>query len=472
MGTEISQSRFEHADFEAFRQRLAAETRILKQWFADDAIPQRPPEAGYELEAWLVNSQAKPAPEIDRLLPLIHGEHAVPELARFNIELNGNAFRLEGNALTQMYEEIIENWSSTRHAAKSLNLDLMMIGMLPTADHGDFSLEAMSPLQRYRALNEQIFLQRKDQPLQLDIKGTDHLQTQHHDVMLEAATTSFQIHLRTTPQEAARLFNISKIVSAPIVALAANSPYLFGHDLWAETRIPVFEQTIEVGKTDLTKRVSFGVRYAEQSIMEVFDANLQRYPILLPELMDESPENLAHLRLHNGTIWRWNRPLVGFDPDGSPHLRIEHRVVPSGPTPADSVANAAFYFGITRALHDEETAIEKLIPFETARDNFYRCARYGLDSSIRWREGKEIPIKRLILDLLLPKAAEGLHALGIEQSETDRWLQIIRERVDAGQNGANWQRRWMKRTGASLQEMTLAYLENQNSDLPVHRWPV
>ena len=316
MGTEISQSNFDSADFEEFRQRLSSETAILRQWFAEDAFKDHPAQGGYELEAWLVDAQARPTPEIETLLPLIDGDHAVPELARFNIELNGNAFLLNGSPLSQMHEEITSNWSSTRQAAESLGIHMMMIGMLPTARHEDFNLEAMSPLQRYRALNEQIFHQRREKPLELDIKGIDHLKTSHNDVMLESATTSFQIHLRTSPGEAVRLFNTSKAVSAPIVALAANSPYLFGHNLWAETRIPVFEQTIEIGRTELTKRVSFGASYAKQSIMEVFEANSDYYPILLPELTDDPAGELCHLRLHNGTIWRWNRPLIGFDPDG------------------------------------------------------------------------------------------------------------------------------------------------------------
>jgi hypothetical protein len=58
------------------------------------------------------------------------------------------------------------------------------------------------------------------------------------------------------------------------------------------------------------------VRYARESILECFEANRTRYPVLLPAVMDEPPESLAHLRLHNGTIWRWNRPLIGFDEQG------------------------------------------------------------------------------------------------------------------------------------------------------------
>ncbi|MBU0499633.1 MAG: glutamate--cysteine ligase [Gammaproteobacteria bacterium] len=472
MGTEISQSHFEPADFAAFQRRLAEETALLGRWLREASLPVRPTQGGYELEAWLIDREGLPAPAIERLLPLLNDDHVVPELARFNIELNGNAFDLQGDALSRMYTEIGSAWTAARRAAQILDLDLLMIGMLPTVEQKDFNLGAMSPLQRYRALNEQVFQLRQDMPIQLDIEGRDHLRLSHQDVMLEAATTSFQIHLRTTgSDETVRLYNASKVVSGPLVALTANSPFLFGHDLWAESRIPVFEQAIVIGQSDLTKRVSFGIKYAEGSILEVFEANLNRYPILLPVIFDEPPEALAHLRLHNGTIWRWNRPLVGFDADGAPHLRIEHRVAPSGPTSLDLIANAAFYFGVTRALLEAEVPIETQIPFATACDNFYRCARDGLDARITWSGGTQAPVRELLRDLLLPQARSGLAALGIDRAEIGQWLGILDERLASGQNGATWQRHHHARNGGDLRAMTLAYREHQESGLPVHRWP-
>ncbi|OGT90677.1 MAG: glutamate--cysteine ligase [Gammaproteobacteria bacterium RIFOXYD12_FULL_61_37] len=471
MGTEITHSHFDAADFAAFQRRLAEETALLGRWLREGAFPARPAQGGYELEAWLIDREGRPAPAIERLLPLLNDDRVVPELARFNIELNGNAFALAGDALSRMHAEIGATWAAARRAARTLDLDLLMIGMLPTAEQRDFHLGAMSPLQRYRALNEQVFQLRQDRPVQLDIAGRDHLRLSHQDVMLEAATTSFQIHLRAAdPDQAVRLYNISKVLSGPLVALAANSPFLFGHDLWAESRIPVFEQAIEIGQSDLTKRVSFGIKYAEDSILEVFEANLKRYPVLLPVLFDEPPEALAHLRLHNGTIWRWNRPLVGFDADGAPHLRIEQRVAPSGPTSLDLIANAAFYFGASRALLDEE--IEGQIPFATARDNFYRCARDGLDARILWNGEVQVPVTELLRDRLLPQARLGLKALGIDRAEIDGWLGILDERLASGQNGATWQRRRHARNGGDLRELTLAYREHQESGLPVHRWAI
>ncbi|MEW8549741.1 MAG: glutamate--cysteine ligase, partial [Candidatus Thiodiazotropha endolucinida] len=252
--------------------------------------------------------------------------------------------------------------------------------------------------------------------------------------------------------------------------VSANSPYLFGHDLWDETRIPLFEQSIAVGASDLSKRVSFGIRYVYESMMENFLANLQRYPVLLPLLMDEPEEKLAHLRLHNGTIWRWNRPLIGFDDSGSPHLRIEHRVVPAGPSVSDCIANAAFYFGLVSGLANRYESPESDMGFIRTRSNFYNAAREGLQAELFWFNWKTCRAEELIREQLLGVAREGLTSLGIETASVDHWLGIIQQRVVRGTNGATWQRQWVSRHGMDFQALMEAYLEQQESGKPVHEW--
>jgi gamma-glutamyl:cysteine ligase YbdK (ATP-grasp superfamily) len=472
MGTEISRDCFADSDFIAFRLRLEEETGLLARWLAEGRFDDRPAEGGYELEAWLIDEQGRPAPRNAELIPLVPASAAVPELARFNIELNGQARCLRGDALSRMHQEIQDHWRDISRAAEPLALRLLMIGTHPTARRQAFCLANMSPLQRYRALNQQIFRQRQDRPVQLDIRGAQRLRHRHRDVMLEASTTSFQIHLRTAPAQAARLYNLSKILSAPLVALSANAPFLFGRNLWAESRIPIFEQSIDVGQSDLTKRVSFGIRYVERSILEVFQANLDRYPILLPELLAQPVERLAHLRLHNGTIWRWNRPLIGFDDDGRPHLRIEQRCAPAGPTSSDCIANAAFYFGCASQLLPAEPPLEAGLPFADARRNFYACARHGLTAQVRWAGGVALPVRTLILDRLLPLAQHGLDRLGIDPAEGAHWLGILHQRVTSGQNGASWQRQWASRHDNDLNAMLARYHELQQGDQPVHLWPL
>ena len=470
MGQEIAESRFTAADFAAFDERLRSEQALLEQWFAEGAFADGERHGGFELEAWLVGTDMRPAPLVGPLLRDLDDPAVVPEIATFNTEINGPAVPLTAHALTDMATALSTTWRRCGEAAAGLGTRMAMIGILPTVDASHLTLAYMTPRQRYRALNEQIFALRKGRPLTLELNGHDRLYMEHEDVMLEAAATSFQIHLEVNADHAARVYNASKILSAPLVAATTNSPYLFGCDLWAETRIPLFEQAVSAGGTVLSERVNFGFRYAERSILECFQANLTRYPVLLPQVMDEPREALAHLRLHNGTIWRWNRPLIGFDAAGRPRLRIEHRVMPAGPSIIDCIANAALYFGSVTALAGQDPAPEARLPFRDARANFYAAARDGLDAEIRWLDGYRGRAVDVVATELLPLALGGLISLGIEPAEADHWLAIIAARMRSGQTGTAWQRAWVARNGRDPAALTAAYLERQQSGRPVHEW--
>ncbi len=472
MGQEIADSHFTPADFEGFAERLRQETALLDRWFRDGGFHETANAGGFELESCLVDGALRPAPMIDAFLARLNSTRAVPELATFNLELNGRPCVLNGKALRALRNELQESWDHCSQVAGEMGAGVAMVGILPTIRPDDLTLANMSPLHRYHALNEQVLRQRGGRPLELSVAGRDNLRLTHGDVMLESAATSFQIHLKINAAEGARFYNASKIVSAPMVAVCANSPYLFGHDLWDETRIPLFEQAVSVGGSRRTKRVSFGIRYARETIMECFEANLARYPVLLPRIMDEPAEGFAHLRLHNGTIWRWNRPLIGFETSGSPHLRIEHRVVPAGPSIDDAIANAAFYFGMVSHLARQPQPPESRLPFKAAKENFYRAAKYGLRSELQWLDGRRHPLPMLCRERLLPLAREGLHRMEIDKSEVDDWLGIIEARVATGRNGAAWQRRWVAENGLDMPSLTRAYLECQNSGAPVHEWPL
>jgi gamma-glutamyl:cysteine ligase YbdK (ATP-grasp superfamily) len=315
---------------------------------------------------------------------------------------------------------------------------------------------------------------RDGQKLAIDIEGDDPLCLEHHDVMLEAATTSFQIHLQCRPDMAVRDFNASLISSAPLVAVSANSPFLFGHRLWDESRIPLFEQCVDVGEHN-KPRVTFGADYVHDSLFEVFEENRRDHLILIPMVQDSPPEKFSHLRFQNGTMWRWVRPLLGFDFDGQLHLRIEQRVASAGPTPLDCVANAAFYYGMVKGMGLQSAAPESQLTFTDARENFYKAARYGLNARICWAtDGRreEIGMRQLITEQLIPLAQRGLQSLNIPDMEIDEYLGIVASRVDNSQNGAAWQRRWMTRNEASLNDLVLAYRELQDTNQPVHTWPL
>ena len=471
MGQEIAKSRFTEDDFQGFQQRLETETRLFGECLKEGGLATGPARAGFELEAWLVDPRGRPAGIIAPFLEALDDPLVVPELATFNLELNGTPVPLGGTALTTLAEELECTWIHCREVAEDLGASVCMTGILPTLAPADLDLEHMAPRARYRALNEQVLRLRGGRPLRLRIQGREAIDLEQDNVMLEAAATAFQIHLMVAPAEAARLYNASKILSAPMVALAANSPYLFGRDLWDETRIPLFEQAVDAGGPPGAQRVGFGLGYAED-ILDCFQANLDRYPILLPQLLDEPPERFAHLRLHNGTIWRWNRPLIGFDVDGRPHLRLEHRVTPSGPSIPDSLANAAFYFGLVRALADLPEPPEHRLPFVSARANFYAAARYGLKAEVEWFEGRRGTLAELVRDELLGLAAEGLNTLGLDPAEIDHWLGILRGRLHRGRTGAAWQRAWVARHGPDWRGLVEAGLGGLDRCCPVHQWPV
>jgi hypothetical protein len=470
MGQEIASSGFSAADRAEFRERLRRETALLGSWLASGELPTGSKVGGFELEAWLVGPDLSPLPRARELLTALRNPLVVHELATFNLEFNGTPRVLRGKALSQMAEELTATWNQTQTVAQGLGARLTMIGILPTTRLEDLILAHMTPLNRYRALNAELGALRGHQPLRLDIEGRDRLVLTRRDVMAESATTSFQIHLRVPPAEAARVYNLSKILSAPLVAISANSPFLFGRDLWRETRIPLFEQTCSMGDSGLRERVSFGQGYVQASILECFQANLTEYPVILPELLAEPPERLAHLRLHNGTIWRWNRPLIGFDPDGSPHLRIEHRVVPAGPTVADLIANAALYYGAIQDLLEEPVAVPTRLPFAAARANFYAAARWGLAAELRWLDGQVATAEDILAADLLPRARRGLRELGIDGDEIDTWLGIIAARLGTRRTGADWQRAWTGRHGQDMRLLVQAYLDQQQSGRTLDQW--
>ncbi len=477
MGQEINATTYDRKDIKRFHNKLQTETKLLEGLIKEQKCSSAAPKAGFEIEAWLVDNDMRPVPCNSEFLDSINEPLAFPELAKFNIELNSPPMPLAGNVFSHLLDTLNATWEKSANHAASMNIHLLMIGTLPTLQQADLCLDNMSDMNRYRALNEQI-LNSRGQPIHLDITGTEHLKFDHHDVMLESATTSLQIHTQIPLAIAHHYYNASIIASAAVVAISANAPYLFGKNLWQESRIPLFEQAIETGGYDGVahgplKRVSFGSDYARHSMIECFKENLEHFPILLPEYFDSDPEQLAHLRLHNGTIWRWNRPLVGFDEDGTPHIRIEHRTPAAGPSTIDSIANAAFYYGLAKNICDEIISGQKIpLPFSQAKDNFYQAARHGLDSSTVWFDGNKRRLLDLIKSELLPRAILGLKSLGVTTCDTEDFLQIIEHRVNSKQTGSQWQIRFMNTHQCSFSEMTRQYWHNQCTGKPVSEWEI
>ncbi|MGR9116110.1 MAG: glutamate--cysteine ligase [Gammaproteobacteria bacterium] len=476
MGQEISLSHFDAGDFERFHQKLDQETQLLSHLIEQKGCSSHHPVAGFEIEAWLVDSSMQPAPINEHFLTTLNDPLACAELAKFNIEFNSAPTPLAGNTFSRLHTQLQSTWNRAYRHAESMNNRILMIGTLPTLKLADLNLDNMSDMNRYRALNEQI-LHSRGKPIRLDITGIEHLKLDHHDVMLESATTSFQIHTQVPLEIAHYFYNAAIIASAPMVALCANAPFLFGKNLWYESRIPLFEQAIETGgyagvAQGPLRRVSFGSGYARKSIMECFQENLDHFPVLLPENLGPASEAFDHLKLHNGTIWRWNRPLIGFDEDGTPHIRIEHRTPAAGPSVPDSIANAAFFYGLAKNLCDEIISQGLPLPFAQAKDNFYQAARYGLDSPLVWFDGQKQRLLDLLVSELVPRSILGLKSLGLSRCDIEDYMDIIQQRIASKQTGSCWQREFMKTRPDDFTLMTRQYLTNQNTGKPVSEWTI
>ncbi len=477
MGHEVGALRFSLEDHRAFNARLLMETQVLEEWFAKQAFHKsETASVGLELEAWLTGSDLCPAPENGRFLALLDDPDIVPELARYNFEINAAPLDLQHDVFRRLLSELDHTWHKCCARSSDLGLRPVSIGILPSVSKDMHHLGCLSDAKRFAALNNELMQRRGGRPLQIDISGRDdRLSCSFDHIMLEAACTSLQAHLKVNQDEAARLYNASLMAAGPLLAATANSPYLYGKSLWAETRIPAFEQStaLEGFRTTDSRnvlRVTMGTGYLRDSLFELFAENL-RFPRLLPSV-DDAEGGLAHLRLQNGTIWRWVRPILGFGPGEVPHLRIEMRVMPAGPTTADMVANLAFYFGLAYGLGRMADRPEDLMSFKEACANFYACARDGLQAQVYWR-GRVVPVRALLLELLLPVARTALERIGVDKNDLECvFTDILRPRVILGCNGAEWQRSFVRANGSDMIALTEAYAAQQTAGQPVHTWPV
>ncbi|MBO6526951.1 glutamate-cysteine ligase family protein [Erythrobacter sp.] len=472
MGEEISKDEFENKDFDTFREHLERETALLRQIQTEGGLSDQGPFIGLELEAWLIDHNFFPAPHNQSFLERLGGDTVVAELSRFNIEINTPVEEIAGEGLARMHAHLSD---TLRQCAANANEDVdtvIAIGTLPTLREEDLSIDMMTPSNRYVALNREAMRARGGAPISFDIdscRDDSGFAATYEDVMAEAATTSLQLHLQLADEKMAAAYNASLMLSAPLVAISANAPFLFGRPLWHETRIPVFEQAL--AQPTSLQRVTFGSGYVKDDLVELFEENLSEYPPLLPVYNENrSDTDFACLKLHNGTLWRWVRPLVGRSNDGKPHIRIEQRVMSAGPSVLDMMANAALYFGAVEeiSMYIDEATSE--LSFAKARANLYVAARDGLGAEIDWFGNKaRRPVASVVEDMI-PLAESGLRKLGMAEHLIDKYLTTVSMRLETRQNGANWQLSQFDRHG-DFHRLTADYLAHQKSGLPVHEWP-
>lgn len=492
MGREIGTTEFTAEDRTRYRDKVKADLEALRSLLADRRFAVVEPTLGIELELYLIDGDGRPAPLNQQLIDLMPGERFQPELALFNGELDLPPRPLAGRAFHEAEVGLRGKMERLEAHARELDGHVLAVGILPTLAAGDISERNLSSNPRFRALNDAI-LSARGEPVRLRIEGDEELIASTPSILFEAACTSLQCHLDAAPEDFARYWNAAQAAAGPLVAVAANSPFFLGRALHHETRIAVFEQTIDTRTEELVAqgvrpRVWFGERWLTEGALELFEENVRYFPALLPICGDEDPfavlatggvPELPELTLHNGTVYRWNRPVYSAA-DGQARLRIEHRALPAGPTVVDGIANAALFYGLVRALADGQPPVWERMSFEAARDNFYAGARAGLDAPMSWPgAGERVPAAELLVRHLLPLAHDGLRAWGIDDGDRERLLRVIEERALSGQNGAAWQRETYRSltegqglgSWQATQELVRRYSKEAATGEPVHTWP-
>ncbi len=488
MGRHDVSSAFSDEQLRGFMKAILADVHALERMLDEDRFETGIRRIGAEQEMFLIDRQGRAWCGADAMMQKLKHKQFTYELAQFNLECNLLPQVFGGSCLSAMEAELHGLLERARTTAAELGGGVVLTGILPTLRRSDLTLDSMVQNPRFLALNNAL-AQLRGGEFQFRLKGVDELEMTHDNVMLESCNTSFQVHFQVGPKEFAKLYNTAQAITAPVLAASTNSPILLGRRLWRETRVALFQQSVD-GRSAAHQdrgrrpRVNFGDGWVKDSVLEIFREDIARFRLLLATDLDEDPEavldrdgvpNLTALRLHNGTVYRWNRACYGIS-DGKPHLRIEARALPSGPSVPDEMANAAFFFGLMAAVSHEIQDVAKVMSFDDARGNFVAAARLGLQANLTWFHGKEYAAPQLIEEVLLPLARDGLRTAKVDESDIDRYLGIVGERVKRGRTGARWALDSigaMGEKGTKDQRMCAlvrATVSRQQTGQPVHTW--
>ncbi len=473
----------------AFMKALLNEVRALEDMHVNGMFEGGIRRIGAEQEMFLVDRAARPALTAMQILERMDDPRFTNELGLFNLEANLTPLELGGDCLRKLEAETNEVCQIARRQAAEVGSRIVLVGILPTLTREHLSLDAMVPAARYFALNEAL-LRLRGSNFQINIKGTDQLNFNHDNLMLEACNTSYQVHFQVGADEFAHLYNIAQAITGPLLAACVNSPILLGKRLWHESRIAVFEHSVDARSEALAARghkprVHFGDQWVEESVVEIFQEDIARFRVILTTDFEKDPismvargevPRLNALRLHNGTVYRWNRACYGISDNGKPHLRIENRVIPAGPTVLDEVANAAFFFGMMSHLSRTEADIRTRFSFSDVKGNFLAAAREGLRAQQVWFDEHQMTAQDLILEVLLPMAREGLKGSGIHDEDIERYMGTIQKRVETRCTGARWQLESLERMSGKasqhecLRALTSSMIAQQEVGHPVAEW--
>ncbi|WNV84144.1 glutamate--cysteine ligase [Umezawaea sp. Da 62-37] len=491
MGDDVDRHEFTREDRTRYRTKVRRCLDVFARMLRESRFEFERPMTGLEIELNLVDEQGDPAMRNAEALEAIADPDFVTELGQWNLEINVAPRQLADDGFRAFEETVRTSLNEAEHKASQVGAHMTMIGILPTLRAEHMAMDALSVNPRYALLNEQV-LAARGEDLQISIDGIERLNMTADSIVPEAACTSTQLHLQVSPDQFADYWNAAQTIAGVQVAVGANSPFLLGKELWRETRIALFQQSTDTRGDELKEqgvrpRVWFGERWIT-SIFDLFEENVRYFPALLPIVDPEDPLQvidrgdtpaLSELRLHNGTVYRWNRPVYDVVKD-KPHLRVENRTLPAGPTVIDTMANAAFYYGLVRVLAESERPLWSQMSFSAAEENFLTGAKNGIDAQVYWPGLGTVPVVELVLRRLLPMAYDGLDRWGVDPADRDRLLGVIEQRCLTGVNGATWQSRAFHRhydntsldRVEALRLMLRTYRDLMHTNEPVHSWPI
>lgn len=477
-------------DERQFMQQLLRDIRALEKMLEDGIIESGVKRLGAEQEFCMVTKAFRPSPIVMEFLKLVNDPHFTTEYASFTAEINLDPLDFTGDCLSTLHKAIDTFLAKARKAALKLDSYILLTGILPTLRSTDLNIANLTPLVRYELLT-QALSEMRGSKFEFHISGTDELITRHDNSLFEACNNSYQLHLQVDPDEFATKYNWAQAIAGPLLATCTNSPLFLGKRLWRETRIALFQQSIDIRKSDeylreRTARVNFGKQWIHNSITEIYQEDIARFRALLMTTQKENAlkkleeniiPNLYALKIHNGTIYRWNRACFGIG-NGKPHIRIENRLMPSGPTTIDQVANSAFWLGMMAGMPDEMVRLPEKMEFDDAKTNFLKAARQGLGAKFIWLNGKQINSEKLILHELLPMAHKGLNKMNVRKQDIDHYLGIVEERVRSGKTGSQWMLdsfSKLKKEGTKYEAIvatTAGVYHRQRTGRPVHTWDI
>ncbi|WP_297795295.1 CBS domain-containing protein [uncultured Eudoraea sp.] len=438
--------------------QLLTDIEALEYMLKNKMFKKTPIRIGAEQEFCLVNEKWEPTNKADKILEDINDPHFTSELTLYNLEINLDPIVLNDRCFFELHNQLRELLGKAVSSADKFGTKVILTGILPTVDTNFLDTSYMTPLKRYHVLNEAIKDIRKED-IELHIKGVDEVNLHHKTILYEGCNTSFQAHLQIDPDDFADTYNWAQAISGPILSVCANSPLLLGQELWEETRIALFTQSVDTRAStfilnEKESRVGFGNDWIQGSVVDFYQDAVIRFRSLLTTdfetdsmtlLKDGKVPKLRALALHNGTIYKWNRVCYGIT-DNVPHLRIENRYMPSGPTTTDEIANMMLWVGVMMGKPKEFDEIHTKMNFKDIKGNFFNAARYGMAAQFYW-DGQLISSHELLLDHLLPMAFRGLYRMGVSPRDAERYLSVIENRIHSN-NGS----RWMIKAFRKLQE--------------------